>query len=132
MEESVAFGLTFLLLLGHALFLNRDVVFVGKIAQGFGVGVMLVIHDEANGIARLATSEAFVYAFTGGDIERGGLLVVEGAAANVVGSSLFERDKFTNNLLYTSGIHDALYGLLVYHFGLQRYKKKTDKLSVCF
>lgn len=40
---------------------------------------------------------------------------MERATADVVGATLLERDEIADDLLDTGGIHDALYGLLVYH-----------------
>ena len=123
MEQAVALGLTFFLLLGQLFFLNLDVIFVGQPAQGFGVGVVLVVHEEPHGVARFAAAETFEDAFGRRNIERRGLLVVERAAANVVGTPFFQRHKFPYHLLYMGGIHDAVYGIFAYHSGCKDTKK---------
>ena len=115
MEQAVALVLTLFLLLGHFLFLYRDVVFAGQVAQCFVVGVVLVFHKETHSIARLATAKTFEDAFAGGDIKRGSFLVVERAAANMVGTPFFERHKLTHHLFDMGGIHDAVDGLLINH-----------------
>ena len=89
MEETVALGLFFFLLIGHFLLFDLNMVFVGKPTECFGVGIMLVVHEESNSVARFATAEAFVNTFGGGDVEGGSFFVVERAAANMVGTPFF-------------------------------------------
>ena len=43
-EESVTLGLALLLFLGHLLLLDVDVVLVRQPVQGFGVGVVFMLH----------------------------------------------------------------------------------------
>ena len=125
-EEGVALVLPFALLLGLLLFADFDVVFFGQVEEGFGVGEVLVLFEEGHDVAGLAAAEAFEYAFGGGDVEGGCLLVVEGAAADVVGATLLEGHKVADDVLDAGGIHDALYGLLVYHFGGAKIRLFSD------
>ena len=121
-EEGIALVLSFFLFLGLFLLLDLDIVFPCQPAEGFGIGEVFVFLKEGDHVASLAAAEAFEDAFGGGDIEGGRLLVVEGATAYVVGSALLERDEVTYHLLDAGGVHDPLYGLLVYHRNkLQKY-----------
>ena len=115
MKESVALVLAFLLFLGLFLFLNLNVVFLSQPTQSLGISVVLMLHEEFHHIAGLAATEAFENAFGGRYIERRRLLVVERATSNMVGTTLAQRYKVANHLLDTGGVHDALYGFLVYH-----------------
>ena len=60
MEKAVSLGLTLLLLCRHLLLLDLDMVLLGKPFQRLGVGVMLVLHEEAHSIATLAAAETFI------------------------------------------------------------------------
>ena len=116
-EQAVSLRLPLLLLLGLLLLFYLDVVLVGQPAQRLGVGVVLVLHEELHHVARLAAAEAFEDALRRRHIERRRLLVVERAAAYMVGATLLERHKIAYHLLDAGGVHDALYGLLVNHSG---------------
>ena len=115
MEKGVAFVLAFLLLFGLFLLLDFDIVLLGKPAERFRVSEVFVFLEEGNHVAGLATAEALEDAFRGRHIERRCLLVVEGATAYMVGSALLQRHEVTYHLLDTGGVHNPLYGLLVYH-----------------
>ena len=125
-EEGVALVLPFALLFGLLLFADFDVVFFGQVEECFGVGEVLVLFEEGDDVAGFAAAEAFEYALGGGDVEGGSLLVVEGAAADVVGAALFEGHEVADDVLDAGGIHDALYGLLVYHFGGAKIRLFSD------
>ena len=128
-EQAVTLRLPLLLLLGLLFLLNLYVVLVGQPPQRLGIGIVLVLHEELHHIARLAAAEALEDALRRRHIERRRLLIVERAAAYVVGSTLLERHKVAYHLLDAGGVHDALYGLLIYHSGCKitqflRYGKK--------
>ena len=116
MEEGVALVLAFLLFLGLFLFLNLDIVLLGQITQCFGIGEMLMLFQESNNIAGFAAAKAFENAFGGRDIEGGGLLVVERAAANVVGSA----SPITSSMRAAS-IMRCMVSWSIIRFGVQRY-----------
>lgn len=86
------------------LFLNLDVVFLGQIAQGFGISEMLVFHKEFGGVASFATAEAFEDVACRIHIERWRLLVMERAAANEIRPAFFQGHKLTDNFLNASGL----------------------------
>ena len=76
---------------------------------------MFVLHEETDSATAFATTKAFIDAFGRGDVEGGCFLVMEGTTANMIGAALFELDEFTDDFLYTSRIHNALYGFLIDH-----------------
>jgi hypothetical protein len=90
-------------------------ILIGQPAKCFGVGEMLMFFQKSHHIARLTAAETFENTFRRRYIKRRSLFIMEWAAPNVIGSSLLERYEVTNHLLYSSGVHNALYGLLVYH-----------------
>lgn len=90
MEEGVALVLAFLLFLSLLLLLNLDVVFLRQPTQCFGVGVVLMLHEELHHIAGFAAAKTLEDTFRRRNIERRCLLVVEGAATYMVGSTLLE------------------------------------------
>ena len=61
-EQALALALLALLLVGQFPFVDFYVVFLGQPAQGFGVGHLLMLHDEAHGVAALAAREAVAVA----------------------------------------------------------------------
>ena len=57
-EHRFALRLFLLLLVGQFSLMDLDMIFLGKPAQGLGIGELLVLHDEGHGIAALAAAEA--------------------------------------------------------------------------
>ena len=55
---------------------------------------------------------------------------MERTAGYIVCATSFHRHKFAYNLLNTSGIHYALYGLRSYHKNLQKYYKKVNRENI--
>ena len=130
-EQGIALVVALLLLVGQFLFDDSDIVFLCKPAQRLGIGVVLVLHQETYSIAALAATKALVDALGRRHRERRRLLIMERTTANEVCSATFHRHKLSDDFLYTSRIHNALYGFLVYHIGLQNYKiicKRNTKI----
>ena len=89
-EKAFAYALSLFLLGGQFALLNLDVVFLGEPLQCFGVGHLLVLHDEVHGVAALSAGEAFAESLGRRYVERWCLVVVEGAQPDVVDPALFQ------------------------------------------
>ena len=114
-EHRLPVRLLFLLLLGEFLFLYLDVVAVGKPAQGVGVGELLVFHEESHAVAAFAAYEAVAGAPCRRDVERRGVVVMEGAQAAIVYAHLLERHKFGDDIHDVGSLFYAFYGDAVNH-----------------
>ena len=57
-EHRLALALRLAFFVGELALLNFDVVFLRQPAQCLGIGHLLVLHDEANGVASLSAGEA--------------------------------------------------------------------------
>ena len=90
-------------------------VAVGQPAQGLGIGLLLVLHDEVDGIARLATGEAFIDSLRRTDGERRRLVVVERTQSRIARAALAERHKLGDDIDDVGRIHDPVYRSPVYH-----------------
>ena len=62
-KHTLALGLCGLLLIGKLFLVDLDVVFLGKVAQGFGVGHLLVLHDKAHGASTFTTAKTVTELF---------------------------------------------------------------------
>lgn len=103
------------LFLGHLLLLDLDAVSFGHHLQGFGIGDVLVLHQERDGIAAFAAAEAFIYPLRGRHDERRGFLVVERAAGLIVHTLALERDVLADNIHDIGGCINAVYCFPVDH-----------------
>ncbi len=104
------------------LFLSRqlallylDVVFVGKPSESVGIGDLLVLHEEVDGIATLATGKAMTDALRRRHHERRSLVVVERTQALIVDARLAQRHKFRDDIHDVCRLHYLVYGLSVNH-----------------
>ncbi len=104
-----------LLLGGELLLLDLDAVALGHHLERFGIGDVLVLHQERHGVAALAAAETLVDALGGRNDERRGLLVVERTARLVVHAFALERDEVADNIHDIGGGIDAVYCLPVDH-----------------
>ena len=104
-----------LLLGGEFLLPDLDAVALGHHLEGFGIGDVLVFHQERHGVAALAAAETLVDALGGRNDERRGLLVVERTARLVVHAFALERDEVADNIHDIGGGIDAVYCLPVDH-----------------
>ena len=98
------------ILLGELPLLHLDAVALGHGFERFGVRDALVLHDEGNGVARLAAAEAFENTFRRRYDERGSLFVVEGTARLIVHTLAFERDVIADDFDDIGCRIDAVYG----------------------
>jgi len=78
-KHRLALALLFLLLIGKLTLLDLDVILVGQPPQRLGIGHLLVLHDEIDGVSALATTKTMTGATGRRDDERGRFLVVERA-----------------------------------------------------
>jgi hypothetical protein len=92
-EHTLALALLSLLVVGEFALLYLDVILSCEPSQRFGIGHLLVLHDEAYGVAALTASEAMAGAACRRHIERRGLLVVERAQTLIVASTLAKCNK---------------------------------------
>ena len=84
-------------------------VFLCQPPERLGVGEVLMLHDEVDGVASLAASEALEDALGGRDGERGGLLVMERTQSQVVDASLLQRHELLHHLGYLGSVEDSFY-----------------------
>ena len=78
-EETFAFALNQFFFVGQFPFLDFDTVFFGKVFQGFGIGHLLVLHDEVYDIAAFSAGEALAQSFGRRYVERRCFVVMERA-----------------------------------------------------
>ena len=125
-EHRLTLTLSLLFLGTQFTFLDLDVIFLRQPAKGIGISHLLQLHEEVDGIATLATSEAMADATSRRDGERRMGVVVERTQTDIVDSSFLECHKLRYHLLYLGGIHDAVYGRSIYHF------MNLYRVSLCF
>ena len=65
-----------------------------EVITGFGVGELLIFHNEPNTVAACAASETVVNLFLRTDDKAGRLLVMKGAGRFEVGTVFFEFDSY--------------------------------------
>ena len=94
------------------LLLDFDVVLLRQVTQRFGIGEMLVFHEELGRVARLATAETFEDVSRWVDAKRWRLLIVERTIAPHIRPTLLQRDELAYNLLNVSGLQDLLHCFL--------------------
>jgi len=75
-----------------------------------------MFHDKMNHVAAFAATETFANSFGGGDTERGRLVIMERAQADIIHTPFAKRDEFAHDFFYAGCIHDAVNGNLVNHF----------------
>ena len=106
--------------LGHL-----DAVFLRDVLQRLEPGHVFVLHHERDGVAALAAAETLEKSFRRRHDERGGLLVVERAASQIVDPIFLQRDEVADHLDDVGCRIDAVYGRFVDHFcsGNKRYQR---------
>ena len=114
-EHALALRLCGTLLGGKFLFLHLYAVFLGQIAKRIGIGQLLVLHDEADGIASLTTGKALAIILGRGNHERWRAVVMEWAEAFIVGTRLFQRDEIRHHIYYLCCLLYLVCGNPVYH-----------------
>ena len=97
-EHALAVALSAAFLVRKLAFADFDVILPGQVAEGVGIAQLLVLHNEVDGRAALATGEAFAEVFGGRDVERGVLVGMEGAQSDVVDAALPQRDKLGDDI----------------------------------
>ena len=119
-EHALADALRVFLLIGQLALLHLDVVLVCQPLQRFVVGELFVLHDEVHHVASLSATEALAHAFRGRHAEGRCLLAMERTQPDVVHAPLAQGDKFRHHVDNLCGVHDSVYGCLVYHVNLIR------------
>ena len=98
-------------------FADFDVILLGQVAEGVGIAQLLVLHDEVDGRAALATGEALAEVLGGRDVERGVLVGMEGAQPDVVDAALPQRDKLGDDIDNLCRLEDAVFRCGINHRG---------------
>ncbi len=119
LHHGVAIVVLFLLLLGGYTVFHLYAVTFGYVFECFRIAQPLVLHDERDGIARLAAPETLEYAFGRRHHERRRLLVMKRTTRHVVDALFLERNEIAYYLHDVYRGVDSVYGSLVYH-GMQR------------
>ena len=91
-EHRLALHACLFLLGSQPLFLDGYAVFLAEVPDGLRIAHRLVLHQETDGVAALATSETVPGAACRAHEETGGLLLVERAARLVIYSFLLQID----------------------------------------
>ena len=68
-EEALAFVLRTFLVIAQFAFLNLDAILLGQVTECTRIVKLLMLHDEADGIATLSTGEALAETLGGRYIE---------------------------------------------------------------
>jgi hypothetical protein len=79
-----------------------------------------MLHEEGDGIAAAAASEAFIDLLGRRDGERRRLLIVKRTEAKIVGASAFQFYEAAYDLDYIDPAKYLLYGLLGDHYGPEK------------
>ena len=103
------------------LILNLDTVTLSYDFECLGVGYILALHDEVDGIATLATAETLVYTARRRDHKRGCLLLMERTARLIVYALAFERNVVANNIYDIGSSKYSVYGFAVNHSRKDNY-----------
>ena len=92
-EHALALALFAFFFVGLFALVYLDVILLSQPAQGFGIGHLLVLHNEADGVSALSATKTVAGATCWRHVERGGLLVMKRAQALIVGPTATQRDK---------------------------------------
>ena len=90
-------------------------VFFSQIANGFGVGEVLVLHQEGNSIPAFATTEVFPYLLYRRNHKAGRPLVRERTQSFVIRTSAFELDEVADDFLHPHLVVYFIYGIFWNH-----------------
>ena len=96
-------------------------IFLREVFQGFHIGQAFVFHHEVDGRTGLPASEAFVYPFCRGDVERRRLLVMERTARSIVGAASLQGDEVAYHIHNLCRIKYPVYSCLGNHAVLPRF-----------
>ncbi len=108
-QDALALILLLYILGGDLFLLYLDIVFLRQVTERFGIGEMLMLHDEVDGVASLAAAETLEDAFCGRDGERRGLLVMKRTQSQVVDASLLQRHELLHHLGYLGSVENPFY-----------------------
>ena len=100
---------------GEGAFLHGDAQPLPKEAYGRGEVCLLHAHDEVDGVAARPAAEAPPHALGGRDIERGVMVVVEGAQAHEARPAAAQRHVLPHHFLHAGGGLYLFYGFSLYH-----------------
>ena len=114
-EQALALALLGTLLVGLLALLDFDMVFLGQIAQGIGVGELLVLHDEMHGRASLAAREALADVLRRRYHERRRAVVVERTQPLQVGTRPLQGHEVRHDIHDVCRIQNPIYCRSVYH-----------------
>ena len=115
-EHRLTVALFFLLLVSQFLLLNLNIVFLRQPAQRLRIGNLLVLHQEVDGRATLATRKTLTDLLRWRHHERGRRVVVERAQTLIVHTRLSKRHELSHHVDNVRGIHNLVYRRPVNHF----------------
>ena len=132
-EHALAVVVALHVLVAHLLLAHLDAVTLGHHLQRFGIGDVLVLHDEVDGVAALAAAEALVDASCGRDYERRRLLLMKRTACLIVDALAFERNILADDIDDIGGGIYPVYGFAIDHLrGILSCKDMKKKLYIYF
>ena len=94
---------------------DGDAVAFGQPSERFGIGNLLVLHEEAHGAAAFAAGPAAAGVACGRHGERGGAVVVKRAEPLPARTGLLEVDEFRDDIVDLCRLVDFRYGRAVDH-----------------
>ena len=97
------------------LLYDFDMILLGQILERLGIGQVLVLHHERDGIAGLAACETLEDTFARGDCQRRALVLMEGTDTPPVSATALEGDKIADDLFNPGGSEDFVFGSAVNH-----------------
>ena len=114
-EQAFPFALRYFFLVGEFPFFDFYAVFLGKVFQCFGIGHLLMLHDEVHGISTFSARKTLAQPFGGRYIKGRGFIVMERTQAHIVDAALAQGDEVRYHIGDLCGVEYAVYGGLVYH-----------------
>ena len=104
-----------LFFIGELTFLYLDIVFLRQPAQGFGIGNLLMLHEERHRSTALPTGETMTDILGGRDHERGGCIIVKRTQSLIVDTCFAQCHKLAHHIHDVGSIDDLVYRRPVNH-----------------
>ena len=114
-KHRFALALFAFFIVSELTFLNLDIVLLCQPTQGLGIGNLLMLHQEVDGIATLATGKAFANLTGWRHHKRRCLVIVERTKSLVVNPRLAQVNKLAYDIYDVDGIHNLIDCSTVYH-----------------
>ena len=114
-EHRLTFAFRLPFLVGQFPLAYFYMVFVGQPAQSLGIGHLLVFHHEPDHVSGFSTGKALIDSLHRRYGERRRGVVVERTQALIARAALLQRHELRHDIDDVRRIHDAVYGVSVYH-----------------